>query len=1097
MRLLWLLPVVCVLSCGAPSPPQPSPAERREAAYRANNRGVALLEQLQYEQAAAAFREALQLDPTLRLAHINLPIALFYAGRTQDAARDAAAARARFSDAPQPPYLIGLIDRAENRLDAAAEAFRRVLAIDPDDIGAKVNLALVYMQQQRYREVVTLCDDALADEPYNATAAYNLGLALSRLGDPRAPAALARFEALRSAAYAITYSQTYLEQGRYAEALTSTGAEPDLVSQAPSAVTFVEAIAPAGASGEGAVALADLDGDGDLDVIDAGAGVRVLRNDRPALVDVTGDLGLAGIGGGLRGVVAADADNDTRADLLLVGTGGARLFVRQDHGGFRELDRRAFPAAAASVPSAAFADVDHDGDLDVVLGGAAVRLLRNNGNGTFTDVTRTAGLQGAGASTAIAPGDFDNRRDIDLLLVSPSAAPRLFRNLRTGAFADVAASVGLTEAAPYASVAAGDVNKDGFVDLFLGRRAAPGVWAVSDGRGGFRGEPAPAGSQDAAAAQLVDYDNDGLLDLITAGPQGARAFRNVGRTWSDETARVFADDLQRAVRMAGALALAAGDLDLDGDADLAAHLGASGLRIWRNDGGNRHHSLRVRLQGRVSNRHGVGAKVEVRAGSLFQRVETMAATPAVTPSDLLFGLATRQDADAVRVLWPAGIVQAETMLTGPARTAAGLAILELDRKPSSCPYLYTWNGREFEFVTDFMGGGEMGYWLAPGVRNVPDPTEYVRITDTQLQPRDGRFEIRVTNELEETLFVDHLELVAVTHPADTMVFPDEGLRAKERPFRAHLVRGARPPAAVRDEHGHDVLARVARMDRAYPDDFDRLPIRGYAREHALTIDVPPDLPTRGAVLLLTGWTDYAFSGDNLAAHQAGRALSPPVLQVQDGAATWRTIDSDVGIPVGRPQTLVVNLAPALAHGRRVRLVTNMRIYWDRILAATADAAPPAERLARVRADLRWRGFSAEDAPDGREPIGYDYERVLPTSPWKLMPGRYTREGRVEELLDRVDDRFVISRPGDELALSFDGTRLPPPDAGMRRTYLLHTVGYSKEMDLNSASPDQAAPIPFRAMSRYPYVWPERYPHVDDLDRFHTRVISRSIGSLVR
>jgi hypothetical protein len=82
-----------------------------------------------------------------------------------------------------------------------------------------------------------------------------------------------------------------------------------------------------------------------------------------------------------------------------------------------------------------------------------------------------------------------------------------------------------------------------------------------------------------------------------------------------------------------------------------------------------------------------------------------------------------------------------------------------------------------------------------------------------------------------------------------------------------------------------------------------------------------------------------------------------------------------------------------------------------------------------------------------------------------------------------------------VAVAFDASTLPPIPPGRRRTYLLHATGYSKEMDLHSASPDEAAPIPFRAMSRYPYAWPEAYPHGADIDRFHTRVVSRPLPSL--
>jgi hypothetical protein len=148
----------------------------------------------------------------------------------------------------------------------------------------------------------------------------------------------------------------------------------------------------------------------------------------------------------------------------------------------------------------------------------------------------------------------------------------------------------------------------------------------------------------------------------------------------------------------------------------------------------------------------------------------------------------------------------------------------------------------------------------------------------------------------------------------------------------------------------------------------------------------------------------------------------------------------------------------------------MRVYWDRIVAAV----PATEKLLHPvvleprRADLRERGFSAETSPDGREPWSYDYTRVSWLSPWKTMPGRYTREGDVRPLLAESDDRFVVSKPGDEIALDFDATALGALPPGWTRTFLLAGDGFSKEMDINSASPDVVQPLPFHGMRRYPY-----------------------------
>src|SRR5262249_21010326 len=222
---------------------------------------------------------------------------------------------------------------------------------------------------------------------------------------------------------------------------------------------------------------------------------------------------------------------------------------------------------------------------------------------------------------------------------------------------------------------------------------------------------------------------------------------NVGNGWADVTERAGLGALANATT--GELqSIAFGDVDGDGNTDALVATSAGGLRVWRSGGGG-NRSLQVRLAGKVSNRAGIGSKVDLRAGSLRQRLETSAVTPPLRPADLLFGLGPRPAADVVRVIWPSGTLQAE--IAGDTRA---LTVTELDRKPPSCPYLYTWNGRRFEFVTDFMGGGEMGHWEAPGVWSQPDPDEYVRIPPGTLMPRDGRYELRVTNELEETLFAD-------------------------------------------------------------------------------------------------------------------------------------------------------------------------------------------------------------------------------------------------------------------------------------------------------------------------------------------------------
>jgi len=1188
-----------------------------EEAYRANNIGVALLEQFKHKEGADAFKKALQLDPKLGLARINLGIALYNVPDLPTAQREMQSAISLAPGVPQPHYILGLISKMQNRPEEAIAAFQRVLKIDPNDVGSNVNLGQLYAQQRKYVEAVAVLRTALAAEPYNATALYNLGTALLRSGQrDEGQSVIKRFQELHQRGSGTTIGTNYLEQGRYAEAIASTGAEPELVDRNVPDVTFADATAAIlgggpraghsasassplygrqfknGALNEtrrtelaaalgGNVTLFDFDADGDLDLFwISPAEQHLYRNDAGKFIEVTDQsaaLSAKFTGTGV-GAVAGDYDNDGKPDLFVIRYGSLALY-HNDGGKFSDVTAAAGIPAYPHLPSSvAFVDVDHDGDLDVFIAGLADLsktpkdgesavfpddfagshnlLLRNDGNGKFSDVTAAAKLDRIGHSTAIVPTDFNNKRDVDLLVVNYGQAPELFSNQRDGSFRNVAGEIGLTDAGRWTCAAAGDLNKDGYTDFFFGRADGPALFAISDGKEKFKTAAAPNGSEAVRAAQFLDYDNDGLLDCVALTDKGLRIWRNAGNGWIDVSARAVTKELTNALSQANAGRLfAAGDIDNDGDEDLILLSSAGDLRVGRNDGGNTNRSLRINLAGRISNRSGVGAKIEARAGSLSQKLETYSASPAPAPADVIFGLGKRTSADALRVLWPAGIVQAETEVVKASQTdtskgtannngsALTLVVTELDRKPSSCPYLYVWNGQRFEFVTDFLGGGEMGHLEAPGLFNTPDPDEFVRIRSDQLKERNGRYELRVTNELEEALFLDRLQLIAVAHPQDVEVYPNEGLAGPPLPpFKLYTARDARAPVSAVDDHGHDVLSRISHLDREYPDDFRLHQIRGYADEHTLTLKLVEKSqvqspkskvrdqsspfnpavtnPSKGrqtldvghwtldrkasrhserTLLLLTGWTDYAWSSDNVAASQSGKSLRLPALQVKDGRGQWRTVVENIGIPVGRPQTVPVDLTGKfLSSSREVRIVTNMRIYWDQILVDTSGDNFPVRmmKLDPLVANLRWRGFSREISPDGREPRGYDYEQVSFTSPWKVMMGRYTREGDVRELLLKSDDMFVISQPGDDLNLSFAADKLPPLLRGWTRTFLLYADGFSKEMDINSASPDQVGPLPFHGMSKYPYNPPEQYPRTAErlryLEKYNTRVVTSSV-----
>ena len=1083
---------------------------QREDAYRENNIGVALLEQFEPAKAVEAFRRALKIDLELKIAQTNLAIALFNAQEIDAARAQAENALKADPNRLQLHYLLGLIAKNQNRTEDAVESFQRVLKSDPQDVGANVNLGQILMQQRKFPEAAVIFRRATLSEPYNSTAVYNLATALLR-GEQKAEgqALIDQFQTLRQSGAATSIGQNYLEQGRYAEAITSTGAETELVNTTRPNVSFrIENIGlmgdfparrnPIKALGSGTT-LFDFDNDGDLDVAAYNARLRridLYRNQNGKFTSVTRTAGNTRIGPGISvvGIVAGDYNNDKFDDLLVFGRGQVSLFANDGKGRFKNVSVDAkLPKSNLAIFTAAFADSDHDGDLDILLGGSSQEgsnvLLRNNGDGTFVDVTTRAKVNIPIGAKAIIPTDYDNRRDIDLLILNFDGRPALFRNNRDGSFTDVSTEKGLDLVGKWTSAAAADVNKDSYTDFFFGREDGVGVFALSDGRGKFKLSDAPKSTQRARSAQFLDYDNDGLVDLVVATTSGVSIVRNTGSGWTEIEAAVPRDSTIED----SAQSILSGDMDGDGDIDLIISLIDGTARFLRNVGGELNNAEIVRLKGLVSNRSGLGSKIDLRSGSLFQKAESFSASPMPAPSQIHFGLGRRISPDVIRVIWPSGIVQAEIEPKGSkaAELFKTIEVQELDRKPSSCPYLYTWNGERFEFITDFLGGGEMGNWQSQGSYHFPDSDEYIRIPSDKLVAKGGTYELRVTNELEEVLFLDHLKLIAVEHDRDVEVYPNEGLGIPTAGKRIlYTVRDPKPPKSAIDGAGNDVRERIVSLDHKFYDSFKTTSIRGYSESHSLTLDLDERKGFNGrTILLLTGWTDYAFSSDNLAASQSGKSLFFPKLQVKDRSGAWRTVVDSIGISVGRPQTVVVDLTGKfLSSSREVRIITNVKTYWDKIAVDTSEQQPISTTdLIPARAELRERGFSRARTFEGM--IVPTYGQVVNDGRWKNFSGWFTRIGDVRPLLEGTDDVFVISKTGDELILSF--TVLPEPPVGKVRTFLLYADGYSKEMDINSGSPEAVLPLPFKGMTRYPYGDDEQFPMTPAKRRLYDEYTTRS------
>ncbi|HEX5706631.1 MAG TPA: CRTAC1 family protein, partial [Pyrinomonadaceae bacterium] len=711
--------------------------------------------------------------------------------------------------------------------------------------------------------------------------------------------------------------------------------------------------------------------------------------------------------------------------------------------------------------------------------------------------------------------DFDGDGDPDAALLDSQGRLHVFTNERTGQFRARLAPPDAAPSAASALVALGvaDLNADGRLDL-LALQADGALRRYSDKDEGagwdaaevLRASDLPSGlAAGGARVFSADLDNNGGIDLLVSTVQGARAWLG------DAEGRFRPLNLGDAPARARALTVA--DTNTDGRLDLVGVSQDQKAFTAAARGTKNYHWQVIRPRAANAtgdqriNSFGVGGEIEIRAGLLAQKQSI--AGPLVH-----FGLGEQTQADVARVVWPNGSSSAEFELR------ADESVLAEQRLKGSCPSLFAYDGRRMTFVKD------CAPWSpAIGLRinnyqtlKVQQTEEWVKIQGSQLAPREGFYDLRITAELWETYYLDHYALAVVDHPTGTEVFVDERTANQPPALKVYTVTTPRTFAAARDDEGRDVSDVVMRRDGRHLDNFGRGSHQGVTRDHFVEMELPEDAPRDGALWLIAhGWLHPTDASINVAISQGTNA--PPKglsLEVADGRGGWTVAHADLGFPAGKNKTILVDLKGVFKDGapRALRLRTNMEIFWDALEWATepeananntnnatdandANGARGATRIKRLEAstaELQFRGFSEMRQADKSSPETPVYERIASTGQkWRDLVGYYTRFGDVRELLATVDDRVVIANGGDELVLRFPA--IPSPPAGWSRDYVLIGNGWIKDGDYNSQFSKTVLPLPSRDREYYttPPTRLEDDPvyhrHPSDWQNFHTRYVT--------
>jgi Tfp pilus assembly protein PilF len=751
-------------------------------------------------------------------------------------------------------------------------------------------------------------------------------------------------------------------------------------------------------------------------------------------------------------VAPADLNYDFKTDIAIATASGFRIYRQQDPQHFEDV------TAAAKIPSSvangsytgvwAF-DVDLDGDLDLILGAAHGHpvVLRNNGDGTFQEIDPFPDIDGV---TALTAADIDGDGDADVAFIDGKGNLRVFLNRRLGDYQSI--TVPTSVANGIEAVAAADIDGNGTLDFVLLKKDSF-VVRLSMKPDTVDWESAVLSHASGHLSPyffLADTDNNGALDIVANG----QIFLGNGKTFTALHAGP------------GATPRAISDRNADGRLDLLA-LGTAGAPIALiNHGTKQYHWQEIHTRAAHAtgdqriNPFGIGGEIEIRSGLFAQK-------QIIDSPVLHFGLGDHNSVQFARIVWPNGFVQAEFDLK------ADQTVLAAQRMKGSCPMLFTWNGHRMEFVKDVgPWGAALGLNINALGKDLYGTREWFKIPGSQMAPHNGYYDLRITSEYWETYYMDYYSLLAVDHPAATDVFTDERFVLPPHKPSLIVMTATKPFAKATDNHGTDVSDTVRNLDRHYLDTFARGQYQGITQDHWVQLELPAGAPKTGPLYLVAdGWIHDMDTTIVKAIAQNSRVHPHSLsIQVPDSSGHWVTVRKNLGFPSGRRKTIVLNISGIFRPGalHELRLRTNLEIYWDKLswgAGLPKDNHVTVKRIPLAFGNLLYRGFSLITKANLSSPEIPHYGVVKDSAlRWHDQTGYTTRYGNVLPLLEKVDNRYVITSPGDELRMKF--AALPPPAPGFKRDFIIVSDGWIKDADYNTAFSATILPLPYHGMKSY-------------------------------
>ena len=1016
-----------------------------------NDQGVAKMGQFQYAPAFEDFTTVVSKAPYWDEGVVNLAIATLNRQNPGDENLALDTLRTVLTRNPtqvRALYTSGIINLYLGNTEPAVDFLEQATELDPNDAFASYFLGQAYLQAERYEEAQKWLLKTLELNPSMRSAYWAASTASRRLGqDERALELIDEYQSFEHNPLSVSAGFSYKQMGPKAEAI-SVRSNVTPVDPKPEGSLFAEP--------------------------------KVILNDLKEA----------------QAISSADINGDGRWDLLISNSDSAQILLAYESSSFESTD---IPGLSQQHQAAAWGDLENDGETELARCVHDSIEIVGLIDGNWEVSTKLPSLN----CRAIRLADADHDGDLDILSVGSSGL-QIYYNKLDGTF-ELRVENGVNLDIPLNQVLVVDLDRDRDADLVLIGEVENVVWSNElTWRYEAIEHLAEFSSRIFTSATVLDVDLDGRLEIATASEtSGLEIWKTERSGW--QTTRVPFEPSAKIVQ------LESQDFDGDGRRDLlivhdsgfvimdlhtkmalASHalndvsyalvvyseassgpvlitVSEDGVMLWRA-GIGRHRFMSLLPTGKTSadqmrsNASGIGTYVKTRADTRWSLNDNHSSHSGSSQSlrPMMIGSGGASKANYVELLWSDGVHQTEIDLAfGELHK-----VEEAQRQLASCPVVFVWNGEKYEFLSDVLGVAALGYFYKPGQQTPVRPFERILLPEGLMQSRDGRFEIKIGEPMEEVLYLDTAKLIYYDLPRGWDIVLDERLNvASPSPTGSPLFfRREWLPTVADSNKSDNALEQLKSPDRIAvdPGPVDKRFIGLLEDEHILTLEFDEPLPTKGAVLVAEGWVEFPYSQTSFSAYQSSVSFSAPTLEVQDEGGDWHVLEEQFGYPAGMPRQMALPLTNLPIGSSALRIRSNLEIYWDYVkVVQTEQSTQIKTGDAKLEsAVVRVSGFARRTTGAQRIPY-YDYSDRSPYWSAKFATGFYTNTGDAMELVEKLDNAVAIIGSGEEVHLEFEMPTESVPEDFVRR-YAIDFRGWAKDMDLYTTTGNIVEPIPYLA-----------------------------------